>query len=113
MDSLTQACVGAVIGELCLGKQLGWRAPLWGACIGTIPDLDILANPWLELHEKIRWHRGWSHGLLGLLLGTSIGSAWLYWRYKVDLKKALWVSAAVLLFNILVDCLNAYGTQLY
>ena len=113
MDSLTQACVGAVIGELCLGKQLGWKAPLWGAIVGTIPDMDIIANPWLETHEEVRWHRGWSHGLLGLLLGTAIGSAWLHWRHHIQWQTALWVSALVLFFNILVDCFNAYGTQLY
>lgn len=113
MDSLTQACVGAVIGELCLGKRLGWKAPLWGAIIGTIPDMDIIANPWLETHEEVRWHRGWSHGIFGLLLGTGIGSAWLRWRHQIGWPLALWVSALVLFFNILVDCFNSYGTQLY
>ena len=28
MDSLTQSVLGAAIGEICLGKKLGWKASI-------------------------------------------------------------------------------------
>ena len=48
MDSLTQAALGAALGEAMLGKKIGGKAALIGAAIGTIPDLDVLLNPFFS-----------------------------------------------------------------
>ena len=45
MDSITQAVLGAAVGETVLGKKIGHRAAIIGAIVGTIPDLDILLTP--------------------------------------------------------------------
>ncbi len=41
MDSLTQATLGAAIGEALLGKKIGNKGAMIGAVIATIPDLDV------------------------------------------------------------------------
>ena len=48
MDSLTQAVLGATVGEAVAGPRIGRRAALWGAVAGTLPDLDILTYPFLD-----------------------------------------------------------------
>ena len=41
MDSLTQLTFGAACGEAILGKKVGRKALIWGAILGTLPDLDV------------------------------------------------------------------------
>ena len=61
MDSLTQATLGAAVGEAVLGKKIGNKAAVIGAIIGTIPDLDVLLVPFFNEFQKISLHRGYSH----------------------------------------------------
>ena len=61
MDSLTQMALGAAVGELVLGRKIGNKAMFWGAVGATIPDLDILANPFLSDAYSVKFHRGPSH----------------------------------------------------
>lgn len=52
MDSLTQATLGAAVGEAVLGKKTGNKAAVIGAIIGTIPDLDVLLVPFSMSFKK-------------------------------------------------------------
>lgn len=70
MDSITQAALGALCGELVLGKKLGNYGILWGALFGTLPDLDIIAYPFLSASEQLAWHRGISHSVLMIFIAT-------------------------------------------
>ena len=56
MDSITQAALGAVVGELTLGRQLGRRSLAWGALFGTVPDLDAFLLPFLNTAWDLGWH---------------------------------------------------------
>ena len=58
MDSITQAALGAAVGEVVLGKKVGNKATLWGAFGGTLPDLDIFLNPFLTDVQSLVVHRG-------------------------------------------------------
>ncbi|MFT4176139.1 MAG: hypothetical protein QM627_05735 [Luteolibacter sp.] len=53
MDWITQAALGAVIGEMMLGGKLGNRALLWGIAFALLPQLDYLPGAflptWLDL----------------------------------------------------------------
>ena len=51
MDSLTQAALGAAIGEAVLGKKIGRKAAILGAIGGTIPDLDVFIGRLLYQNE--------------------------------------------------------------
>ena len=115
MDSLTQITLGAAVGEAVGGRKAGNKAPLWGAALGTLPDLDVLANPFLAEAQSLLFHRGPSHSLLLTalltpLLGLALarfhndGPSWRHWAALV---------ASVLLTHIGLDCLTTYGTQIF
>ena len=70
MDSLTQIALGAAVAEVTLGKKIGNKALLWGAVGGTIPDLDVLANPFLSELQALAFHRGITHSFLFSVLGA-------------------------------------------
>lgn len=73
MDSLTQAVLGAACGELVLGKKIGNKALVWGALAGTIPDLDVAAQFFLDNKiEELIYHRGLTHSILFTVVGSFI-----------------------------------------
>ena len=114
MDSITQATLGALCGELVLRKQLGWKGAAWGLFFGTLPDLDILAAPFLDGLEWLRFHRGISHGLLAVFLGPLL----LAWPFSTIHKQVSYRRAYLFLWltwltHVLIDCFNSYGTQLF
>ncbi|PSQ97272.1 MAG: metal-dependent hydrolase [Bacteroidetes bacterium SW_9_63_38] len=115
MDSLTQITLGAAVGEAVAGREAGKNAPLWGAFFGTLPDLDVLANPFLTEAQSLLWHRGPSHSLLlGAVLTPLLalalarihddGPSWRRWVVLVG---------SVLFTHIGLDCLTTYGTQIF
>jgi inner membrane protein len=115
MDSITQAALGAALGETILARRLGNKAILWGAAIGTLPDLDVLAFPWLDAVERLQWHRGLSHSF-AILLGLTPLLTWLMRRiHRADLRDCrghvAWFVFANLVTHVLIDCFNVYGTQ--
>ncbi len=72
MDSLTQIVLGAAMGEAVLGKKIGNRAMAWGALGGTIPDLDVIGNLFLDKIDAIAFHRGISHSFTFAVIATFI-----------------------------------------
>lgn len=59
MDSVTQAVLGAAVGEAVLGKHIGNKAAIAGAIIATIPDLDVLLTFFFTPLQNISIHRGY------------------------------------------------------
>ena len=116
MDSLTQAALGAAVGEIVLGRAIGRRAMAWGAFFGTLPDLDVLAFPWADAVEQLQWHRGLSHSLLLCLLsGPLIGPllAWHWKKFNVSRKRAGFFVFLAWFTHVLIDVFTAYGTQIW
>ncbi len=116
MDSLTQASLGAAIGEAVLGRHLGNRALIWGAIFGTLPDLDVIASPFLETAGRLEFHRGASHSILILLLATFLLAKPLAKLWKAE--KISPTRAAVFVFlawstHVLIDCFTVYGTSVF
>lgn len=113
VDSITQATLGAAVGELLLGRKLGNRALAWGALFGTLPDLDVLIAPFLDTAANLWWHRGPSHSLLVMVLASWLLSPWLAARWrrdKVTRRQAAWFIFAVWSTHVLIDCFTVYGT---
>ena len=104
--------LGAAVGEICLGKKIGNRAMLWGAISGTIPDLDVLGNLFMNKAESLAFHRGISHSFFFSVVGAIL-FAWLVqslykksWHVKFE--KTL--SSGLLFFIAFV--LSAIGVML-
>ncbi|MFZ9941921.1 MAG: metal-dependent hydrolase, partial [Luteolibacter sp.] len=113
MDSITQAVLGAAVGECFLGKKIGNRALAWGALFGTLPDLDIVISPFLDTAAKLWWHRGPSHSLAIMIAAAWFVSPWLVklWRReKVSRARAAWFIFGAWSTHVLIDCFTVYGT---
>ncbi|MDX1683811.1 MAG: metal-dependent hydrolase [Saprospiraceae bacterium] len=115
MDSLTQATLGAAVGEAVLGKKIGYKASIIGAIGGTLPDLDVLVSPFLSQLDRLSWHRGYSHSLV-VCLALSLLLYFLSRRWKW-LKPVngftIWMTWFLLFFtHVLLDSMTSYGTQL-
>ncbi|MFN0033088.1 MAG: metal-dependent hydrolase [Flavobacteriales bacterium] len=116
LDSLSQIVLGAAVGEIALGKKIGNKAQLIGAIAGTIPDLDILLNPFFtDEIFKLQIHRGYSHSMFVHLL-LAIPFAWMCYRiFKRQYTFRMWYVVWYLCFltHTLLDCCTTYGTQLF
>ena len=67
MDSITQAVLGAGVQAALLGRWQGRKALLYGAMLGTLPDLDVVID-YGDAVAQMTYHRGFSHSLLVLPL---------------------------------------------
>ncbi|MES2981912.1 MAG: metal-dependent hydrolase [Verrucomicrobiota bacterium] len=114
MDSLTQATLGAAVGEAILGKKIGNRAILWGALFGTIPDLDVIFSPLLDNAQELAFHRGGSHSLLLMVIASLALAKPLAKLWKIE--KVSPMRAGIFVFlawstHVLIDCFTVYGTS--
>ncbi|MEX2572984.1 MAG: metal-dependent hydrolase [Balneolaceae bacterium] len=114
MDSITHIALGTVIGEAKLGRQLGYKAALWGAAISTLPDLDVLIYPFLDSAQELRFHRGITHSFFFLFLAPPF-LGWLINRIEkkenLGWKPWTWLSYWSLMSHIVIDIPTSYGTQ--
>lgn len=114
MDSISQAALGSAVVLATLGRRTAaWKAALWGAAAGTLPDLDAFIDHGDPLLNMVR-HRAESHGL-ALLALASAPLGWLAARFsgQPDLWRRWWMAMALaLITHPLLDTLTVYGTQL-
>ena len=115
MDSITQIALGAAVGEVVLGRQVGRRAMLWGGICGLFPDLDLLV-PLNDAVKEFTYHRGPSHSLFVLAALTPL-FVWLILklhRHTVQSRNR-WYGLVFLVFatHVLLDCFTVYGTQIF
>lgn len=115
MDSLTQIALGSCIAAACVPAAQRRRALVYGAALGTLPDLDVL----IDLGDPIAnftYHRSFSHSLL--VLGLLAPALWLLaTRFDAVVRSAprAWFAAfaLALLTHPLLDAMTIYGTQLF
>lgn len=88
MDSLTQIVLGAAVGEIALGRKIGNRALIWGAIGGTIPDLDILANPFMDDMQALAFHRGITHSLFFAVVAPLVFGGLVFKLYDSKFHKS-------------------------
>jgi len=115
MDSLTQLTFGAACGEAVLGIKVGRKALVWGAVLGTLPDLDVFIPLGGPVNDFV-YHRGFSHSL-PLLAFLSPLIAWLISKVHPDTKQYYcgWVLMTFLVLeaSVLLDLTTIYGTQIF
>lgn len=114
MDSLSQAALGAAVGLAAMGRRTApWKAALWGAVCGTLPDLDVLIDHG-DAVRNMTLHRAESHALFWLTLASPLlagGIAALH-RETAGWRRwwlAVWLA---LVTHPLLDAMTVYGTQL-
>jgi inner membrane protein len=114
MDSLTQIVLGIAVAELCAGKELKNKTFLYGAILGTMPDLDILIGLLLDPVNAVLIHRGISHSiLLFLMLSPFIGLLISKIENKrITAFKATFMAFWCLLTHVLLDMFTSWGTQI-
>jgi inner membrane protein len=115
MDSITQALLGATVQASLLGRWQGRKALLYGAVLGTLPDLDVVID-YGDAIADMTYHRGFSHSLF-VLSTLAVVLAWLARRIRPDpaysgmrLFLTVWL---VLVTHVLLDAFTSYGTQLF
>ena len=114
MDSLTQIALGGAVGYAVLGSKVGRKAIVWGAILGTLPDLDVFL-PYGGEVEAFTYHRGFSHSFLVHLLISPV-IAWLISKFHADTSKHFkaWCYLVFLCLSThaILDSFTVYGTQL-
>ncbi len=116
MDSVTHIVLGACIGEVIAGKELGRKAMLWGALAQTFPDIDVVAEMWLDTPSNLLAHRGFTHSILSCLLFTPLFAAMaqrLHNKASVSLQRWMALFGIEMFCHLLLDSQNAYGTGLF
>lgn len=115
MDSITQATLGAAVGEALLGKKAGYRAAVWGAVLGTAPDLDIIINPFMDSVNELYYHRNITHSVFFAVAASPV-FGWLidkcHPQLEIGWKRWTNLSFWVLFTHILIDLPTTYGTQI-
>lgn len=119
MDSLSQIVLGASVQGAVLGKYQGRKAYLYGAILGTLPDLDVLIS-YPDPISDMTYHRSFSHSLL-VLTAVGIIGAWLISRYHhwrdmplpYSTRRLALAMTLVLTTHPILDSFTVYGTQLF
>jgi inner membrane protein len=115
LDSVTQLALGAAVGEATLGRKLGSKAIVWGAIIGTLPDLDVFV-PFGDPVKDFTYHRSFSHSVLVDVLLTPL-IVWLILKLHpqtTDHRRGWMVMVyLVLATHALLDSFTIYGTQIF
>ena len=114
MDSFTQIALGIAVAEVCAGKKLKNKTFLYGAILGTLPDLDVVFGMFLNPVDAVLIHRGISHSLLLFLLVSPL-LGWLI--PKIEKQKINFFTATNMVFwtlltHVLLDMFTSWGTQI-
>jgi inner membrane protein len=109
MDSLTQIVLGAAVGEIALGRKIGNRALIWGAIGGTIPDLDVLANPFMDDIDALAFHRSITHSVFFAVVASVVFGGIVYKLYDSKFHKSKIYKTLVTVINVAILAGITYG----
>ncbi len=113
MDTLTHALLGAAVGAVAGGRQLGWRAPVAALVAAELPDLDFFIRSAADPLVNVELHRHFTHSFVFSPVIAFV--AVLPWFFRAEFRPA---RGALLLCgligcwsHILLDACTSYGTQ--
>lgn len=113
MDLVTQAVLGAAIGQAGFARKLGRGAIIGGALFGMLPDADIIAGLW-GTWASLEHHRGITHALI---FAPVMCAPFGYLAHRLTKRRHDWKTWAHLAFwamwtHPMLDVFTTYGTQL-
>ncbi|MBK1689645.1 metal-dependent hydrolase [Rubrivivax gelatinosus] len=114
MDSVSQLALGAAVSVAVMGRRTAvWKAALWGAVAGTLPDLDVLVDHGDAIRNMVL-HRGATHSLFWLtLLSLPLAAAVARLHGEAALWRRWWLAIwLALVTHPLLDTMTVYGTRL-
>ena len=114
MDSFTQILLGIATVEVVAGRQLKNKTIVYGAILGTLPDLDVIVGLFMDPISGVAIHRGISHSLfLFLLISPLLGLAIAKLeRGKISLQQSIMVVFFGLFTHVVLDAFTSWGTQI-
>jgi inner membrane protein len=120
VDSLVQAAlgslVGAVVGELVLGRQLGRRAMGWGALFAAIPNADWVLTWFFGTARGLWLYRSLFHSVFlmiaaAVFLAKPMAKRWK--KEKVTLGRAGLAVVLACAGHVLIDVLTVEGARIF
>lgn len=121
MDSLSQLVLGASVGHVVLGNQIGRKALVLGAVLGTLPDLDVLVR-YVDAVDSFTYHRSYSHSVFVLTLISVPMAMLLQFIHRrataadsaIPQFRTWWLATFLcLVTHPLLDGFTIYGTQIF
>ncbi|MEN9575046.1 MAG: hypothetical protein RL514_2901 [Verrucomicrobiota bacterium] len=113
MDTLTHALLGAALGQVAFGRQLGWRATLIGVVAAELPDTDFLIHSASDPLLNVELHRHFTHSFVfSPVIALAAVLPWFFRAAFKEQRLALFLCGLVACWShILLDACTSYGTQ--
>lgn len=113
MDSLTQIVIGIATVEVIAGRTLKNRSFLYGAILGTLPDLDVWLGRFFAYEMELAFHRGFTHSFLGwIILSPLLAGIIRLWNKELSFNKWTFIVFCTFLTHTGIDLFTAWGVQL-
>lgn len=112
MEGITHTLSGVVVSSLGIRQGFGTTVTTAFIISTVFPDIDFLAM-WINRYYYLRYHRGITHSLLGILIFSFLIALIFYLSTgHSDFKILYLVSLAGMAMHVGFDFLNSYGTQI-
>ncbi len=114
VELITQAALGAAMGEWMMGRRLGKPALAWGAFFGVLPCFDGVLSLFFDTAHRLAFHHGMSHSVWFLSLLAYGLAHWLekVWKKEMITKaRAGGFVFAVFCGHLLLECLSVGGAS--
>ncbi|HET6603558.1 MAG TPA: metal-dependent hydrolase [Xanthomonadaceae bacterium] len=117
LDPISQLALGASVAAVAVPRTHLRRALVYGAALGSLPDLDYVFLTRVDDLARFTLHRSFSHSLF-VLTALAPLLAWVFRRMDAGLRVlpwwrwllAVWLTLAT---HPLLDAFTVYGTQLW
>lgn len=87
---------------------------LYGAIAGTIPDLDVVSQFFVDTVTALELHRGFTHSILfSIVFGLLFGWLVSLWEKRASWKQWSWFWFLCFVTHPLLDAHTTWGTQLF
>ena len=113
MDTLTHALLGAALGQVGFGRQLGWRATVVGVVSAELPDVDFLIHSAADPLLNVELHRHFTHSFaFSPVIALAAALPWFFRAAFREHRLALFLCGLLGCWShILLDACTSYGTQ--